>query len=572
MSPELSLTTVQIVAGAKLILVATAALFLALRLRFNRPWAYAALFTAAIAASYALLTAPLKTLIGGNTGDEQFITAFFARTLDGQFFSDFYYKDLPPFYPPLYFWVVGAVSGLFVASGIGAAKIGAGLAFLAWFAAPYAFNRWMRAQGRRAGQTEDPIAANPWFWLLLPLFFFLSSDFYALMLKPYESLSALIAICWIGGLAQALSWPRWSARFTVVFGLIGGLLFLTYYFWWFALIPAMLALVLLTRPIGRGLRRCLAIGAVMAVVSAPYTVTYATSLLRHGSENWQAFFFTIEDLFTYMPWATLSTAGLLLLAGAIGLWRFRASRFALAAGVTLLACYLYQTANVVVLLAGGKSAMAAKPFLFLGGAALSVGAAYAAVAGGAWIAGRYGTRVRDGAVLALALLLAPMFPFGAFIEKPNLHAHIERALEEQGEILLAENIRAAVPDWRERVWLSSGTASLNAYLPIDYYIAQSPHFSHQASRYSERLASVRALADAPDADAFDRLIASRTDIDALVFFKIPEEPEIYPLFFWQDDYPNGGRDVRIDLRRALIDEARWTKAKEDDDWVIYVAK
>lgn len=572
MPPELSLTTVQIIAGAKLILAATALLFLALRLRSARPWAHAALFTASIAAFYVVLMAPLRTLIGGNLGDEQFITAFFARVLDGQYFSDFYYAGLPPFYPPLYFWIVGALSAPFADGGIGAAKIGAGLTFLAWFAAPYAFNRWMRSQGRRAGQTkEDAIAADPWFWVLLPLIFFLTVDFFALLLKPYEALSALVAVCWIGGLAQALTWPRWSARFTVAFGLIGGLLFLTYYFWWFVLIPAMLALVLLERPIGRGLRRCLAVGLVMAVVSAPYTVPYVASLLRHGSENWQAFFFVINDLFTYMPWAKFSAAGLLMLAGAVGLWRFRNARFPLAAGVTLLACYLYQLANAVVLLAGGKSAVAAKPFLFLGGAALSAGAAYAAVAAGAWIVGRYGTRARDAAVLALALLLAPLFPFGAFIEEPRIHGHIERALVERGEPYLAQNIRAAVPEYRERVWLSSGTASLNAYLPLDYYVAQNPHFSHPASGYSARLATVRELAAAPDAEAFDRIIA-RTDISALLFFKSTDAPDAYPLLFWQDRHPNGGSDVRIDLRRGLISEARWTKVKEDDEWVIYVAK
>lgn len=572
MPPEISLTTVRIVAATKLVFAAAALLFLVLRLRFNRPWAYAALFTAAIFASYAVMTAPLRTLLGGNTGDEQFITAFFARVLDGQPFSDFYYQGLPPFYPPLYFWIVGAISGPFVASGVTAAKIGAGLVFLAWFAVPYAFNRWLWARHRRmGGGAVDPIAASPWFWLLFPLCFFLSTDFYALTLKPFETLSALIAICWIGGVRQALAWPRWDARVLLTFGIVGGLLFLTYYFWWFILIPTTLAVALLTRPARRSLLRVAGIGAIMLIVSLPYTLPLAMSFARYGIENWQAVFFTIEDFHSYAPWASLSVAGLLLLAGAVGLWRFRHSAYALAAGLTLIFCYAYQAANLAVTLAGGKSAMAAKPFLFLGGAALSAGTAYAAVAAGGWIDRRYGRPALDAAVLAALLLTAPLFPFGRFIEEPKTLGHLERALAPRGEILLAENIRAAVPDWRDRVWLSSGTASLNAYLPLYYFVAQSPHFSHQASRYSERFAAVRDLAAAEDAAAFDRLIAERTDVSAMVLFKDPARPESYPLFFWQDAYPNGGRDVRVDLRRSLIDEARWEKVKEDDDWVIFVA-
>src|SRR5882672_7398270 len=119
MPVDIGAVTLHIIAGEKVLLFISAAVFVWLVFRYNRPWAYAVLGAVALAGSAAILLAPLRTMLGGNTGDEQYISAFLMRVLSGQPFADFYYRGLPPSYPPLYFWLTGLVSWPFVSTGIG---------------------------------------------------------------------------------------------------------------------------------------------------------------------------------------------------------------------------------------------------------------------------------------------------------------------------------------------------------------------------------------------------------------------------------------------------------------------
>ena len=46
----------------------------------------------------------------GGQWDSQFVLASILRVKSGHFFSDMYYPELPPYYPPLYAWVLGGLA------------------------------------------------------------------------------------------------------------------------------------------------------------------------------------------------------------------------------------------------------------------------------------------------------------------------------------------------------------------------------------------------------------------------------------------------------------------------------
>lgn len=570
MDATLSLTTIQILAWSKIILFSGVAVFFVLLWRQARPGAYVALLTAAVTLFYAIMSRPLQTMFWGTSGDEVFMSAFLTRVMADGWFSDFYYAWLPPFYPPLYFWLTGTVARPFVETGVGAAKIGVLATLLLWFIVPYL---WQKLFWRLADMKEsasDVLVRSPWFWLLVPTVFMLLLDFDNIILKPYETFSALMAVCFVGAIARAMQEERWSHPLIIFFGVTGGLLFLTYYFWWFILIPALFFLALSSKMPAKNTMRVVEIGLWTAAVSAIYLVPLLQSFFKQGIENWQAFFFVPSDTATYAPWAEASLRGILFAIGLVGLLAFRANAFLRAHTSVLILAYTYQLVGMVVLVAGGKSAQAAKPFLFLGGAALAVGASAALLYGFGWLQKRFPERQKF-VVAGAVLLLLPLSPHVRFIDNPAIQEQIEQDLVVPGDAYLAENIAANVPDYRERVWLTSGTARVNSFIPLTYYLAHNPHFSHQASQYSERLAVVEALTRAPSAEAFTDIINTKTEppIDGLILFLDPAT-ETYPLFFWEDTYPNGGEERRIDLSPALIDPAVWELRYEDRDWHIYV--
>jgi hypothetical protein len=122
---ELSLTTINIIALAKIVLLIYFGVTVFLIWKNKKPHWHLIAITTAIFAFYLILSWPLKKMWWANNGDEMFTGAFLTRVLNGQIFSDFYYGWLAPFYPPLYFWVTGTISRLFASNAITAAKIGA---------------------------------------------------------------------------------------------------------------------------------------------------------------------------------------------------------------------------------------------------------------------------------------------------------------------------------------------------------------------------------------------------------------------------------------------------------------
>ncbi|MFZ5364629.1 MAG: ArnT family glycosyltransferase [Patescibacteria group bacterium] len=565
---ELSLSTLNVIAWSKIIFFLFLAVLIFLVFKKNKPWLYLLAITAAVAGFYLIFSRPLEKMFWGNNGDEVFIFSFLTKVMAGDYFKDFYYSALPPFYPPLYFWIIGTISKFFTTGGIAAAKIGSFFTLSIWFVGPYLFQKlfWKISKEKE----EKSIVQSKWFWLICPIIFFISLDFDAVILKPYETLPALFGVLLIGMISISFDWEKWTWKNYLFLGISGGLLFLTYYFWWFILIPSIFTLALISKQKSKNLLRILLLGTIIFAVASPYLIPLVKSYLAHGMENWQAAFFVPQDFSTFAPWTPLNLKTVIVIAGLIGLIWFRRDNFIKAGLVTFSFAFVYQLINIIAYLAGAKPAQSAKPFLFLGTACLAIGAAYLLIHLFRKFASKLELKFQKSVVLILILIFLPLMPFAKFIDDPVVQAQIEKDLSEPSIRPIADFIKNNIPDYSQRIWLSSGAPEINAYIPMTYYIAHNPHFSHQASNYSKRFEQVEKMTRTGSAEEFIRIIESQPEkIDSLLLY-FDRSTDTYPLFFWQDNYPNGGQELRLDLPKNLIDEKYWEKRYNDGEWYIYI--
>src|SRR3989338_6457537 len=96
-----------------LLLLGTTLAGLVVILRRPRPLALTVLLATAMGGGFALLMNNRGLPWWGLQGDEAFIGAAITKAWHSIFWSYFYYTGLPPFYPPLYFWITGALGHLF---------------------------------------------------------------------------------------------------------------------------------------------------------------------------------------------------------------------------------------------------------------------------------------------------------------------------------------------------------------------------------------------------------------------------------------------------------------------------
>lgn len=557
LSPELlqNIAIARLVLGGSVVLL----LFFAFKIKNQNIWALSMGLTWALGA--ATLLFPAHTLLWGNQGDETFQIAFMERVISGHPFSDFFYANLAPFYPPLYFWIFGNLGRIFNWDGISAAQWGTCITYALLPIAALGFAklcRWKESERLTA--------------LLLSVGVLTLLPTEALLLKPYEATAALFSVLWIVALAKLLHEP--SQRLRIILGVTGGIIFLLYYLWFVLLVPTMLLLIIAHKQHRRSsLISFGIIGIIVTVIASPFLVPYLTNLITLGQENYQSIYFFPSDANIYAPWFTFSFFGiatLLSIATFVKKEWSNEQKATLALGASILGWHIVQ---LVVLVCGGKSVMLSKPFLFLGGSALLLPIAE-------WIATWWNSRDfswrqnHSHQMIAISILiLAPTLPSGLFLDDAKIQTQLKQNLQPTASSYVAENIRVFVPDYGSRTWFTSGLQDLSGILSLSYYIAWNPHFSHPSAHWGSRLHEIKRISELENsADvtaAFDTL-----GINALLLYKATDENgnTYYPFFYEDDAWPNGTESKEIRINPALLNQNDWQTFHEDNEWIIVLRK
>jgi len=245
--------------------------------------------------------------------------------------------------------------------------------------------------------------------------------------------------------------------------------------------------------------------------------------------------------------------------------------------MVLVVSFAYQLANYIYLLVGGRPMQASKAFWFLGTATAAIGLTYLLIFIYKKYISQWQTQYVYGVLVFAFVLLVSRMPFVYFIDDPVVLAQIESDRQRpQNTIQLAEAIKTYVPDYKQRTWLSSGSMELSAYAPLSYYIAPNVHFSHHASNYSQRMSDIEALSVANNPEEFMSIVeqGQPRQIDAMLLYHNADMDQqgAYPLWFWQDNFPNGGKDFEVHIPQALISEKYWQEVYDMNNWVIFIRK
>lgn len=539
----------------------------------RRRWLPLAAMTAgalvALAALFYRGTPALWFRLGG---DEQYVTAFYQRVISEGFGLDFSYPHLPPFYPPLYFYLIGSLAAPLALTGVAAAKLGGVVAIAL---APLAV--WL---GRRAYRDDDPLLAQPSFWLLAVVLSFAVFDFPAILNKPYEFISAIGVLLWYAVLQQRL---RDNGRLpfgqVVAFGAVGALLATTYYFW--LLIAAVAVLVgcpWASRARWRYLAPWALVGAVTLALSAWYWWPLAASYAQYGMENWQPAFFVIADL-EWFPRLEVATWSFWQYLGLFGLLYFRRRPLPRRCLELLAGAYLWQVASLLSVVVGDSPMQASRGFIYLGKIVLAFGAAYAVTH---WIAaarsaaaglGHVADVLRErfaGLPAALRLrtrwLLAWLgvclsLPFGLWLDAAAVPAHLQEMRQADPTVAALLPYFRQHPEAAELTTLSF-VPKLSAFTPLHLYVNHNQHFSHPAANFSRRLRYLERLASARTPAEFARRFQRENPFEPIEQIILYEEGGNYLLYFWLDDYPNGGREEVIRWPARLITEPYFAPVPE----------
>jgi len=170
----------------------------------------------------AILTIRLKDTpftVGGINGDARFYTTYITKLAAYPGYGDMFYKDLPAFYPPLYYFLVGRVADWLAVEPFRLMKY----ALLATVMILPLASGWLW----RRLVDEPMVVGGALVMLLYPDWF-----------KPNEWLALAFFVPWwlhwVENITDYRPATRWAlARWWLVGGLLGALIFQLYFFWFF---------------------------------------------------------------------------------------------------------------------------------------------------------------------------------------------------------------------------------------------------------------------------------------------------------------------------------------------------
>jgi len=456
-------------------------------------------------------------------GDQRFRQAMILKFASIALPGDFYYKDLPLFYPPLYFYLLSVYARLFSVEAFKMLKIGSQLLYLFGPFLVYLF--WTRLVGRFKA-----------IFVAVACFLFASQASPEVIASPHGLLGNTLFVPWWLLYVEHVKPIRTDWKYFAVGGLIGGLIFMIYPYAFF-----IGGLLMIFRSILLGRRRWLCLPesfsvkkawlvlAIAAVFSAPYWLPAMISIITHGGKPVDQEWFTMGRTGLTFRFVEFTIPGLLFLAGicyALFRSKVRINRMLLILTGSALAFYLLGT------LAGNFgfpiNVMKAKEFLCTLAGPFA-GLAVAAVVRWGWSRKKYRYVVT---ALVLAVLLVGMHNFNSF----SRNKYVKTARSTSARPFAS---RTYSEDFSGQVFLC-GNASLPSFWPVYSFI-----------RFVQRYEFLCLLQEISDPYLFN--VALRHNIFDRVddFFPIERDGK-FEIPLELSNYPNGNIVRRLTFDTSVV--------------------
>jgi galactan 5-O-arabinofuranosyltransferase len=259
---------------------------------------------------YALLYKGTNYGLNGHWGDNGNRLALVTKFREfSSPFQDWYFKGLPSFYPPLWFYVWGKLSWLFGFEGYRTIKIGY---FVIYALYPIGlFYVWKKLTSLKAA------------FLITFLTIYLHDVH--LDYVYYEHITAAFFIpWWFYYIEDIKSVENKTAKWYLLGGLLGALIFLTYYYWFFIGFLAFVLRILL-KPLLRQkaaivsgpLKSKIFILATVALLSSVFWLPLIISIFHFGADSMQNKWFSPGYLDFNVPFFGFSLISYIFLTGLI---------------------------------------------------------------------------------------------------------------------------------------------------------------------------------------------------------------------------------------------------------------
>ncbi|MFA5945315.1 MAG: arabinofuranosyltransferase [Patescibacteria group bacterium] len=521
-------------------------------------------------ASYYFLVNNLALTFWGLQGDELTIAAMYNTFAHVSLFSDFNYHLLPPFYPPAFFWIFGLVGRAMDWNGVMISKFASTISLLVFPIGLYYSQKYFTK-----GLSEEPKVLGKVFTLLSPLLLIAVLDKDLFFGKPYEVITGAIAIFWYASMAIRISTGKWSNKLTIVYGVIAGLIFMTYYLW---LIFATMALFFMGIFEEKGKRvayfmSLVKTAGVAILVSTPFLVPLTVSYARHGMENWQTAYFTPDGLNLWMPMFQLTSINcLVLLFGLAVLIYYRNETFIKQLLYLFVMAFLWWGLAMAHLLILKTPFQEFRGFYLLAPGILAISAGYGIER--LWHHFKLGEYERRNIAFTLAVIgilyFASQSIFGFFIDDPHIKA--QRAISREAGQQMKELVAylESAPGSSSRLTLHTVPQVL-AFVPLDGLIYFNEHNNHPASIFTERMTYVQSLADSKTSDELYNKVKNCPygKLDQFIFYG---DRENYYLIFHVNKIIDGIEEITVPISKKLFTPDHFTKTYDKDGYSVLILK
>lgn len=488
----------------------------------------------------------------GAVADQGYRTAYLTKFGHTWELVDYAYKDLPSFYPPLFFWVLGRLAVLLGVAPWQMLKVGTlAVAFLVptggWLL-------WRPVVGpRRAAVVvvATSLVFQEWYvphlWLAIAVFVPWWLHFVLGVGRPPGSRLGR------GGLAVGIA--------------VGAVVALTY---WYLLAIGLLQLAALAaarrwwRAHGRraeptSWRDAATVLGGIVVVTIPYWLPLAVSMLTTpGMRTMQNRYYTADEVSLPLPFLTFDLEGMVLLAGLVTLL-VRAPRHRVALHVLGLlgAAYALYLVGYLAFLADNPldtlRTVGLIEFLLAVGAGLGAADLWRLATDG-----RLGARVDRTTAVAVVGVAAVVgvFAFGQDAVRDMPFLSEQRAAEHPTR-LLDGFARATGGDYEDAVVLTDVT-DLSAFLPTYVFNTSNAHYSHPSARFADRADLITRLAREPDPEVF-ALALLHNRYDDVDYVALREEGGGLGYTWLDDAFPSGVVQRSVTFPTTSFDTPAFTR-------------
>lgn len=554
-----------------LLLAATVAMILVNRQHFREPGAIVAI---AVSAGFGMgvyaLLKPLSYGVNGLEGDAWFCIAAVAKSAQSWLANDFGYRDLPAFYPPLYFYTVGVLADALQT-----------LPSLMWrhaliasaFAYPVIFFLLYR---RLLGTSAAAIHA-----VLLVLVF---NDKF--LYKPHTYLACGVFAWWT---QQYMGNARPSTLGIALGGLIAGLLFLTYYYPFFilavavAVIAAYLAFHQRTAELASGWPVAVMLG-IAALIAAPYWGPLMLSIMGAESPSLhQHRWFADSHFYFWLPLeeemgidgatpqaprgrGLLNLRSILLLVG-LGTLLTRNDRGAQIAKALLVGCFGFYVLGYAGMLWFDAPLLHFRardlpPFFLAPFAAMGLLHLYRA------LTRSHGERTTPVAIgLAFVGVAFASQLYFMRVYKSKLY----RQAASQPVIADPAFDRFLRDELSGKVLLAGTEASLvTAQYPVYSFLVHSAYYSHPAGQFDKRLEYLGALGSIEDPEEFAQAVL-RNPFERIDYLLLKRATRAdvgkggrryigwYGMTLWTDGYPGGAQHRAVYFKPTVFESDHFAR-------------